>query len=61
VPTSSWPSGATPDDALSARIGRWAGFKAPHGGYWTDLRDDARIAELNARGLVRIMARHRGA
>ena len=50
--------GATLDDALSARILWWAGFKALRNGYWVDLRGDARTAELNARGFVRAMARH---
>jgi len=64
VPAARWADfvatlGATLDEALSARILWWAGFKALRNGYWVDLRGDVRLAELNARGFVRAMARHR--
>jgi aminoglycoside phosphotransferase (APT) family kinase protein len=66
VPGPRWADfvavlGATLDDTLASRIHWWAGFKALRNGYWVDLRGEARLAELNARGFVRIMARYRAA
>lgn len=66
VPVPRWPEfvavlGASLDGTLTARILWWTGFKALRNGYWMDIRGDSRTAELNARGLVRAMARLRPA
>ena len=66
VPPPRWAEfaaahGATLDTALMTRILWWAGFKALRNAYWLDLQGEADRAAVEVRGLVRAMARHRGA